>query len=82
MPLTAQVLDEEVESREEFAIRRIWWVAECCHREGECLKRWELIRQSGGARLVDRPEVRDAINEALHLLNPLQYGLEHETGEV
>jgi hypothetical protein len=33
MPLTAQVLEGVVETREQYAVRRVWWAAELYFRE-------------------------------------------------
>jgi hypothetical protein len=69
LPLTAESLTKVVESREVFAIRRIWWVAKCYQQEGVFPEKWQLVRRSGVGRVVDSIEVTKAIQEALGFLN-------------
>jgi hypothetical protein len=68
LPLTASLLKDLVETREAFAVRRIWW-AEKQYKEGSRVpKRWEFIRHAGLGRLVMVPQVEGALNVALQEL--------------
>jgi hypothetical protein len=69
LPQTAQVLTEVVETYEEFAIRRIWWAADCFRSEGIYPKRTKLLlRASVSQKIATTPQVSSAIEEALHSL--------------
>jgi hypothetical protein len=46
MPLTAQVLANMVESREDYAVRRIWWVADMYSKEKFLPQEWQLIMRA------------------------------------
>lgn len=70
LPRTAKVLKEFVETRESFAIRRIWWTVTVLSQEHIYPERWLLIRKAGVRRLIDHPEVKDAIDAALQILQP------------
>lgn len=52
LPLTTAALAEVEESREDYAIRRIWWVADCYREEEVYPARWQLMNRAGL-----RPEV-------------------------
>jgi Tn7-like transposition protein D len=43
MHLTAQVLVSVVETREQYAIRRVWWAADLFIEEGVLPRHWQLI---------------------------------------
>ena len=69
LPQTAQVLTEVVETYEEFAIRRIWWAADCFRTEGIYPKRTKLLlRASVSQKIATTPQVSSAIEEALQSL--------------
>ena len=68
LPKTAQVLNEVVETRESFAVRRILWTAEDCLQKGIYLERWQLIRKAGVNRYIESFLVKDTIDQALCLL--------------
>jgi hypothetical protein len=68
LPRTAEALKEFVETREAFAMRRVVWVAQVCHRDHLLLTRWELVRKAGVERIVSLPLVKEAIETALNLL--------------
>lgn len=70
LPKTAEALKESVESRERFAVRRVWWVTTVLSRQHIYPERWLLIRKAGVARFIDRPEVQDTIDAALKTLHP------------
>lgn len=65
LPVTAQALKEVIETREQFAIRRIRWIVSCYLREQRCPKRWEFLRRSGLNPLDTNPAICNAIDEAL-----------------
>jgi Tn7-like transposition protein D/TniQ len=69
LPRTAGALREFVETREAFAVRRVMWIAQVCHRDHMLLTRWELVRKAGVERVVLLPFVKEAIETALNLLN-------------
>jgi len=64
MPLTAQVLTSIVETREQYAVRRIWWTAELYCKEGICASVWQLIGRANVYKLRKSLEVQRAIEAA------------------
>jgi hypothetical protein len=70
LPLTAAALDELVESREQFAVKRIRHVGETLPNGLTCLARWQLIRQAGVERLVADQQVKETIDATLEYLKP------------
>jgi Tn7-like transposition protein D/TniQ protein len=70
LPRVAKALEEHVESRETFAVRRIQWTLMDCSLNNIYLERWQLIRKAGVARLAEQPQVKDAIDEAWQALQP------------
>ncbi len=69
LPLTAQVLAEVVENREEFAVRQVWWAAECFRQEHISPQEWQLIRRANlRPDLVALPQIKEAIKSALETL--------------
>jgi len=75
LPLTAQALSEVTETREAFAVRRIWWVAKGCLREKLFPTRAQLIDLTHIWRELKRGSlpVKQAIDAALQMLS------EHES---
>ena len=66
LPLTAQVLADVVETHEEFAIRRLWWIVERYQQENIRPTRWQLIRRAHiKPEMEVIPEVAHAIDLAL-----------------
>jgi len=66
LPLTAETLIEVIETTEEFAVRRIYWVAERYCQEGICPKAWQIIRETGiKPYIAEMPQVKEAIANAL-----------------
>jgi len=61
LPKTAACLEELVETREQYAVRRIVWAAEFCRKEGISPKKWQLARIAG----VDRVRGVRSVEEAL-----------------
>jgi hypothetical protein len=68
MPLTAQVIAGVVESRVEYAVRRIQWAAECYAREGAMPRPWQLMLRASVYSLRSVSEVKSAIDTSLGLI--------------
>lgn len=69
LPLTIKVLDEVVETQEEYAMRRLKWATELFQQEGVCPPRWLLLlRASLKPKTVAQPQVQSAIECALTTL--------------
>jgi hypothetical protein len=62
LPLTAAALQQVVETREAWAVRRIEQVAAQAAQDGETLPRWQLIKRAGVARLVEQADVKRALD--------------------
>ena len=72
LPLTAQVLAELVETREQFAVRRVEYAAEHFLDENVCPQRWQLVRRAGLRPDIEATQqVKEAIAAALESLDPL-----------
>jgi len=69
MPLAAQALQEAIESREAFAVRRIWWVVERYRRENIFPTRSQLMVRASVYGVADKPQVKQAIDSALETLS-------------
>lgn len=65
LPRTTKALEEHVESREAYAVRRVWWIAMNCCQNNIYLERWQLIRQAGVAHIATHPKVSEALSVAL-----------------
>lgn len=71
LPLTSIALAKVVETREEFAIRRVWWAVEYFRSLDLRPTHNQLVRRSGtgwktaSGRMADRPLVKQAIDAAL-----------------
>jgi hypothetical protein len=65
MPLTAQVLASVVESRDDFAVRRVWWTEKRYIRERILPARWQLLLRANVYNLRENPQVKKAIDAAL-----------------
>jgi hypothetical protein len=68
MPNTRSLLSNFVESQDEFAIRRVWWVASRYLQEGVFPQGWQLIYRANLYRYRDVLGVRDAIQAAMKML--------------
>ncbi len=68
LPRTAEALKELIETREEFAVRRIWWAMTTFSQKQLYPARWLLIKKAGVSRLIEWPQVRKAIDAALKAL--------------
>lgn len=70
LPKAANALTELVETREEFAFRRIQWAVECFRNEGASPAEWQLIDRTGLDWKVQRlPKVREEIVKSLEKLS-------------
>jgi hypothetical protein len=71
LPKTAQVLAEVIETREQFAVRRVQWATEC-FRQQNISPVWSgLINLAGVYELREIPQVKEAIDAALQSLELL-----------
>jgi hypothetical protein len=68
LPRTAEALEEQIESREAYAVRRVWWTAIEFAQKNIYPEQWQLIGRAGVARLAGSPQVKDAIDAALQAL--------------
>lgn len=69
LPLTAMVLAEEVETLEEFAIRRIWWARDYYRQENVHPTLWQLKKLAGlSSETAALPQVDAAIDAAVQSL--------------
>jgi hypothetical protein len=68
MPLTAQVLTSVVETREQYAVRRVWWTADLYCQEDASPREWQLIMRANVYSLRDNSAVRCAIEDAMRML--------------
>lgn len=65
LPKTMETLSKLVETRPEWAIRRLWWAASYFKREGIIPTKWQLIKKAGVERLISDPAVQNTIQEIL-----------------
>lgn len=65
LPETARVLDEVVETTEQFAIRRLEWVAACYCKRGLRPTRTQLVEETGVQSLLTLPLITTTINRIL-----------------
>jgi hypothetical protein len=68
MPLTAQVLAGVVETREQYAVRRVWWAAELYRQEGVMPREWQLVARANVRGLREVSAVECVVNGALTML--------------
>ena len=71
LPLSARLLAKTVETREEYAIRRIWWVVEQCLQEDAVPSRWILMKRAGVERIATYSAVYNAIETGLRILSDM-----------
>ncbi|MEJ6483798.1 TnsD family Tn7-like transposition protein [Nostoc punctiforme UO1] len=70
LPKTAEVLAQLSETREEFALRRVQWAANCFRQENIVPQRWQLVRRAGlRPEIRELPLVQEAIATALDSFN-------------
>lgn len=68
-PLTAEALDEVIETLEAVRVRRVWWAANCYEQERICPKRWQLLERAGLSKTaLASHEVATALETALRML--------------
>ncbi len=61
-----------VETREQFAVRRVEYAAECFRQENVYPKEWQLVRRAGlRPDMEAKQQVKEAIAVALESLDPL-----------
>lgn len=69
LPITKQALDNNVESTEEFVIRRIYWMKEVYLQAKRALpKRWQFVNQTGARGYQSSVKVKQALDAALQTL--------------
>jgi hypothetical protein len=69
MPLAAQVLAGVVETREQYAVRRVWWAADLYCREEVLPREWQLVMRANVYSLKEVSAVKCVVEEALNMLN-------------
>jgi hypothetical protein len=67
MPLTVQVLASMVETREQYAVRRVWWAANLYSQEG-VPRKWQLVMKANVYSLGETSAVKSAVDEAMKML--------------
>jgi hypothetical protein len=68
LPLTKHALMECVETGEQWAVRRIWWIVDLYLQEGVCPERMAFIRRAGVRKSAESQEIKEAIDAALEVL--------------
>jgi hypothetical protein len=68
MPLTAQIITNVVETRVEYAARRIKWAAGCFIRDRILPRPWQLVLRANVYSLRSVPEVKIAVDAAVDLI--------------
>ena len=68
LPQASQALRVLVESREAFAVRRIWWLANQFAQTHWVPKEWMLIRLAGIERVLKHADVQAALRQAMSML--------------
>lgn len=68
MPLTAQVLAGAVETREQYAVRRVRWAADLYFQENALLREWQLVMRANVYSLRDNSAVECAVKGAMSML--------------
>lgn len=68
MPLTAQVLAGGVETREQFAVRRVWWAAGLYCEEDALPRKWQLIVRANVYSIREVSVVECAIEGTMNML--------------
>lgn len=67
MPLTAQVLELVVETREQYGVRRVWWAVDFFHLNAIHPRKWELILKANVYSIRNTPSVKCAIESAMQI---------------
>lgn len=68
MPLTVQVLAGVVETREQYAVRRVWWAADLYYQERVLPREWQLVMRANVYSLRDNSAVECAVEGAMSML--------------
>jgi hypothetical protein len=68
MPRTAQVLASVVETREQFAVRRVWWAADLYCQEDVLPRKWQLVVRANVYSLKEASAVKCSIEDAINML--------------
>jgi hypothetical protein len=68
MPLTAQILASVVETREQYAVRRVWWAASLYCQDDVLPKEWQLVARANVYSLRATPEVAHVIETAVSMI--------------
>src|ERR1044071_6558921 len=68
MPLTAQILAGVVETREQYAVRRVWLAADFYCAEGVLPREWQLMIRANVYSHRGVPAVKCALEEAMNML--------------
>jgi hypothetical protein len=63
------MLESVVENWEEFAIRRIWWAADCYLRAQVLPHQWHLVLRANVYRSRETLGIKRAIQSALKMLD-------------
>lgn len=68
MPLTVQVFACVVETREQYAVRRVWWAADLYFQEDTLPREWQLVMRANVYSLREVLAVKCAVEDALKML--------------
>lgn len=68
MPLTARVLAGVVETREQYAVRRVWWAANLYCQEEVLPRDWQLVMRANVYSLRAVSAVKCAVEGAMSML--------------
>jgi hypothetical protein len=68
IPLTLQALQEVVETREAFAVRRVKYITQNCLEEQVFPPKWKIIEQANLYSLLHIPQVQQALEETIAVL--------------
>lgn len=69
IPQAIGVLQEVIETRESFAIRRVQWITQQYLEEGISPLKWQLVERANLYRLLHIPQVQHALEEAMAVLS-------------
>lgn len=69
MPLTAQAIADMVETREQYAVRRVWWAADLYCQEEVLPQEWQLVMRANVYSLREVSAVKCAVEGALNMLS-------------
>ena len=68
-----------VETREQYAVRRVWWAADLYQREDVLPRDWQLVLRANVYSLREVSAVKCAVEEALDMLSS---GLSHHARQA